>query len=160
MTTRERRKARRVPIPVLVAGTRYESRRVSSFEHLILTQPTSTMMLLRRSLSFWSSTMVIISTLISPSRAFQSLNLMRTNQQQLTRLFSTAATSSNVTSNPKAVTGAATATSTAATPTYSNTGGLRRLPVVKSPIELMDKARKAGLRVRADRYVVELSSSK
>ena len=32
----------------------------------------------------------------------------------------------------------------------SNTGGLRRLPVVKSPKELMDKARKVPLRVKND----------
>ena len=35
----------------------------------------------------------------------------------------------------------------------SNTGGLRRLPVVKSPIELMDKARKVPKRVKNDLYV-------
>lgn len=33
------------------------------------------------------------------------------------------------------------------------TGGLRRLPVVKSPEELMDKARKVVLRVKADKQV-------
>ena len=36
----------------------------------------------------------------------------------------------------------------------SNTGGLRRLPVVKSPIDLMDKARrKVPKRVKNDLYV-------
>lgn len=32
-----------------------------------------------------------------------------------------------------------------------NTGGLRRLPVVKAPSELLDKARKVAHRVPADR---------
>lgn len=35
----------------------------------------------------------------------------------------------------------------------SNTGGLRRLPVIKSPNELMDKARKVPLRVKPDQNV-------
>jgi hypothetical protein len=34
-----------------------------------------------------------------------------------------------------------------------NTGGLRRLPVVKSPTELMNKAAKAPKRVKNDAYV-------
>ena len=38
--------------------------------------------------------------------------------------------------------------------TSSNTGGLRRLPVVKQPDELMNKARKVSRSVRADRSVV------
>ena len=35
----------------------------------------------------------------------------------------------------------------------SNTGGLRRLPVVKAPTELAARARKAAYKVKADRYV-------
>ena len=31
-----------------------------------------------------------------------------------------------------------------------NTGGLRRLPVVKSPVELMNKAKREAERVKAD----------
>ena len=34
-----------------------------------------------------------------------------------------------------------------------NTGGLRRLPVVKSPTELMNKASKAPKRIKNDEYV-------
>lgn len=34
-----------------------------------------------------------------------------------------------------------------------NTGGLRRLPVVKSPVELMNKAARDAQRVKADTYV-------
>jgi hypothetical protein len=35
----------------------------------------------------------------------------------------------------------------------SNTGGLRRLPVVKAPNELVARARKTAYKVKADRYV-------
>lgn len=35
----------------------------------------------------------------------------------------------------------------------SNTGGLRRLPVVKAPDELLARARKTAYKVKADRYV-------
>jgi nucleolar GTP-binding protein len=58
---------------------------------------------------------------------------------QSSRLFST---------TPKSVD-----TSGANNKPLSNTGGLRRLPVVKSPKELMDKARKVPLRVKTDANV-------
>jgi len=38
-------------------------------------------------------------------------------------------------------------------PMPANTGGLRRLPVVKSPVELIDRAKKATRKVRADKEV-------
>jgi len=59
------------------------------------------------------------------------------------RLFSTA-------SSPSSETKASQPAPAPPTTTYRNTGGLRRLPVVKSPIELMDRARKTSLRVKGD----------
>jgi hypothetical protein len=94
-------------------------------------------MLLRPSLQS-SVVMLYLLASLSPSLAFRPLvGKKLLHQRRVIPCFSTISPDVNQTSKASA--------------TLSNTGGLRRLPVVRSPNELMNSARKASLRVRADR---------
>ena len=61
-------------------------------------------------------------------------------ERRLSPLFSTTSKNNNAVPKPKRE-------------KAKDTGGLRRLPVVKSPVELMNKARREAQRVKADTYV-------